>query len=631
MNTFAVVVAGSLLAATGAKAGFFDAVPDMKLRETEPLMAASHIQPVVFAPSSGGGTGDSYYVFGVGQVTEIGLEGEAVVTHAIPFDSQSRKLYDSGADKAWVGPDRRLYFGLAGKPARVARFDPATRKMELLGALEGHAILDHFTSPAGTLYLITYPCLLNELDPASGVIRKLGRMTEDGLYPQGGFWVGTNGLIYGTTGPRSPRHVEVDPKTGAKRLLDALPPRPAPAAGSPGAYADPAARYTVKLEAEGTRASVVIAPKGTSAPPRTVTFTCSTVDRDVQAITAGPDGRIYGSGSYREFVFNPKTGAIERPEYHISIYDYVWTNGLLYMCGYPNARLGVLDPARPVETHGRKAIWEMNDKTYNPREIVCLYNIRNTNDASAGGFLAMKRTMSMAIAGDGRLYIGCTGSRQMAGGALAVVDLKTEQTTFVRAPFTTLGIYEVCPIEGGRRLALATAVSPDPLAPGQDPASASIILYDVAKRAVDFEAVPLAGCKIITALAPVPGTTLLAGLGLEGVEPSMEADNHYDGNHTLFFYDWKARKTVNATPLPFQADRNFGRAFVEGPDGALWLCGGGGLARIDPKTLALEPVAKIGTDGNLLFAGKTLYLGGSAGLRSGDITPFLRKTDDQRK
>ena len=238
----------------------------------------------------------------------------------------------------------------------------------------------------------------------------------------------------------------------------------------------------------------------------------------------------------------------------------------------------------------------------------------------------MKRAMSMARGSDGKLYLGNTGSRQMAGGALVAVDLQTEAAEFLREPFRQLGIYEVCALDGGKQLALATAVSPDPLAPGTAPTAGKLFVYDVATARIVHEDAPLPDCQILTALAVVPGTRRLAGLGLRGVAPSFEADNHYSGNHDLFLYDLDAKQTVKRIPLEFQADRNFGRAFAAGPDGHLWLCGGGGLVRVDGKALTATPVARVGADGNLLFVGRTLYLGGAAGLRSADLTPFLGGT-----
>lgn len=173
----------------------FAKVPLLSFEQSPPMAVVSVINPSLTGPASGKPTDPpswSQYVFGLGKLTEIRLSDGKVIEHAIEFDRKSREIYDAGANTAWLGPDQCIYFGMHGKPARVGRFDPAKLKMEMLGVMEGHAVLGHLFTATKKLYIITYPCMLSQIDLVTGKVRHFGRLSSDGLYPQKPMWIGVD-------------------------------------------------------------------------------------------------------------------------------------------------------------------------------------------------------------------------------------------------------------------------------------------------------------------------------------------------------------------------------------------------------------------------------------------------------
>lgn len=605
----------------------FASAPELRLHETAPLGTAAIVSPTLFGPATAGEAA-SYYVFGHGRLTEVRLDTADVREHTIPFDRPSRVLYDSGAKLAWLGPDRRIYFALYGKPARIGRFDPATSKMELVGTIGGDSAMRQIWGPGSRNYVVAFPATLSEIDTTTGDVRVFGRLAPDALYVHDEMWIGADNCLYATAGERPARRVRVNLGNGAIEQIAEFPDvervRPEPIA-----FADAEEQYDLRLEAVGDQATVTFSHKG-GGEKKSATFTASVIPRDLQVIHHGPDGRIYGSGSYQQFAFDPSSGAIDRPPYLLSVYDMLTVGDRLFFCGYPNARVAVLDTTRPLALHDAKHLWHMIGEQFNPRQVLNIYDLPNPHDQTTEGRLAMKRAFGMVRGADGRIYVACTGSRQNWGGALVAFDADAvdggapEAATYLREPFRFLGIYAIDAIDDGRQLVLATAVSPDPARPDAEPDAARIFVYDVEAAALVHDAVPLPGVKVLQAIAHAPGTRRVVGIGLPGVEPTPEADNHFSAPGEVFVYDLDERRTVLRRLVPFEIDRDYGRAITAAPDGSLWLSGGGGLLRVDARELTVEPIARIGAPGNLLFVGTTLYLAGSPGLRYADVSPLLR-------
>jgi len=621
---FLLVIAATAIpgaAAAGETAPYFAGASELKLTASTPMAVASHVRPALFAPASGG-QGHSYYVFGIGKITEIRLDGWSVSEHAIAFDRKSDKLYDSGANNAWLGPDLRIYFGLQGKPARVGRFDPAAKKMELLGALAGHTVMRWHWGPDDRCYVITYPATLGEINAATGEIHDLGRLAPDALYVHSSMRISTDGFLYTEPGQRPRRKVRVNLKTGKIEQLEAFPefqevPPPKPD------FPDYGKVYKVSIEADHDKAVITFRRKA-EAKPVAVPFTCSTANRTLESIALGPDGKVYTCGSYEVHVFDPATKAGKPLLFRYNLYGYATVGSRLYFGGYPNARLGVLDTAQPLNPGSKETLWQLRKPEHNPREILNIYNVRQ-DPGDKASILKMKRAWDLQVAADGNIYVGCSATRQNRGGALVAYDPRTEQVVrIVREPFKLLGVPSVCAVNGGKTLALATWVSPDPRYPGEEPKAGKLFLFDVASGTIVHEAMPLPECKILAAVCQAPGKPLLAGIGLAGVEPSNEADDAFYGNGVIFLFDLRTRRTVLRRAFAFPLNRRTGRPIVAAPDGSLWISGGGGIIRVDPGTRTVAPLARVGADGNFVFVGRELYMATGPGIAYGDISALLR-------
>jgi len=630
-----MIVLAALVAAPGAAQDdpqppavhpYFKGTRALVLKATEPLGVVSVVRPTLFGPASrapggGGRAGVSFYICGVGQMHEVRMDTGEVIRHEVPFDRPSRAIYSQGVGNAWLGTDGKIYLGMAGKPARIGRFDPATRKMELLGDLAGHTVMRVFMAPGLKCYVITYPATLSEIDMARGRLRTIGRLADDALYVHGRAWIGEDGAFYCTAGQRPGKKVRADLQSGKIEVLKTFP-DVKPVTVAEGEAFQALKGFTAEVSATGDRAVVTFGPKG-SKERRTAAFRCSTVARDMHSAAVGPDGKIYGCGSYNNFIFDPATGRVERPVFHYNCYDYVAVGAKLYFGGYPNARVGAYDTARPLRIPpGRNFLWRMRAPQDNPYEVVCIYNVKGRD----GNILKMKRSWSLVQGADGRVYVGCSATRQNRGGCIVALDPKTDQVAdSLRKPFRLLGVSALCPIDGGRQIGIVTCVSPDPNVPGQEPEAARLFVYDVARRSLVLEATPMPDHKVLTAVIQAPGTRRLVGLGLRGVTPAPEMDDAFYGDGELFFFDLDAKKTLKRIPFDFPISRREVRPIAAAPDGTLWVSGGGGIIRIDPQKMTAEPLATCPPSGNMIFVGRTLYMVGGPTLRYGDVSAWLRR------
>jgi len=604
---------------------YFRGAPELRLKSTGPLGVVSIVQPQFFAPSTGK-PGRSLYICGVGQMHEVRMDTGAVRRHRIPFDFKTRVLYMAGVRQVWLGPDLKVYLAMNGSPGRMARFDPETAKVEMLGSLEGcgwqgGAVRRYFLAPGGKCYLITYNAMLSELDMATGRIRTLGRLADDAIYVHGRAWVGVDGWFYCTAGQRPGRKVRMNLATGEREFLDEFPDVAEAEAPKPD-FPDGAKLYDVTVTTDGDRATVTFGPKGGDRT-RTVAFTCTTIARDMHTVGVGPDGKVYGCGSYNHFIFDPATGKTVRPRFHYNIYDYLAVGDMLYFSGYPNARLGAYDTARPLRLPvPARGLWMLRAAEHNPFEVLNIYNVKDPT----GETLKMKRCWSLALGVDGLIYAGSSATRQNRGGSLVVMNPKDHSVVrTLRAPFKLLGVSEVSPVDGGRLMALVTWVSPDPNYPGQEPDAGRLFLYDVQRKRIIREETPLPGVQVLKSVVQAPGMRRLVGLGLRGVRPAFDMDDAFFGNGELFFYDLDAGKTLKRIAFAFPLSRREGRAIVAAPDGSLWVSGGGGIVRINPQEMTAEPLATCPPSGNMTFLRRTLFMVGGTGLRYGDVSAFLRR------
>ena len=631
----------------------FAGLPELPMRATGPLPRVHTAGPSLVAPATHG-PAESYYVFCVGELVEIDLTTNESRRHRVPFDSGSNKLYSAGASSAHLGEDGRIYFALAGRPARVAAFDPASCEMKLLGTgLDGWGYAAWCEDRKGRLYVMGYPGILARIDMDRGEVTGLGRLSSRALYCwRSPLAADEEGWVYAVPGPRGFALVAYNPAANTVDILHEGQARIVPNSGRPYARIGPkvneggeherivalqggkaipldqppepgpwtslaaslAQRYEIEWVERGPVCELRHRPRGTE-PWHETEFEVPALERRLENLARGPDGRLYLWGSYCVSVHDPDTGeSAYRPDLAgFSMYDSVSRGDCMFWGGYPSGRLTVLDTSRPVNRTEERGAPESN-----PCDLRCYHEFE-----ADGEMLGVHRLWRLCLGVDGRVYIGASASRWYRGGALIWFDPETGESGALRAPFRFLGVSAIVAIEGGRRIAGVTWTSPDPLFPGEDPDEAILFIFDVASQTITGQSVPLPGCKVLTSVHEArPGK--LVGLGMPTVPTLHEADDSYYGDTTLFFMDTDTLEVTRRIDTPYSLCRRSGRAFVDAPDGSLWAVGGGALLRIDPEAETIEPLATVGEDGNFLVEGGKLYLAGQPCLRIAEISHLLR-------
>ena len=631
----------------------FTGLPRLAMKTTAPLPQVPTAGPSLLAPCTDG-EGTSYYVFCAGVLIEISLGSNVIRRHAVPFDSGSNMIYSSGATSAFLAENGRIYFTPAGKPARVAVFNPGTCEMKLIGTdLDGWSYSSWCEDRQGRLYVMGYPVLLARIDMETENVTGLGRLTTRALYCwRSPLAADEEGRIYAVPGPRGFSLVAFDPASNTVDVLHDGQARIIPNNGRPYARIGPKVNdggpYDRRVALQGGKAVPIDEPPEVGpwtylsaslakefevewverAPVSSLRhrlrdaetwneteFEVPTTERILDNLATGPDGRIYMWGSYCMSVHDPVEGKSSyRPDlFGFSMYDSVNQGADMYWGGYPSGRISMLDTSQPVKTpEDRKA------PDSNPRDLQTYHKFE-----ADGEMLGVHRLWSLCNGADGRVYMASSASRWYRGGALIWFDPKTSESGALRAPFRFLGVSSLTAVQGGQLIAGVTWTSPDPLFPGEDPDEAILFLFDVATQAITQQCVPLAGCKVLTSIyEAMPGK--LVGLGMPAVPTLHEADDSYYGDTTLFFVDVETLEVTTRIDTPYSLCRRAGRAFVDAHDGSIWVSGGGALLQIDPESETIEPLAVIEEDGNFLVDGDNLFLAGQASLRIAEIGHLLK-------
>ena len=631
----------------------FAGLPELSMRTTPPLPRVHTAGPSLVAPATQG-PGESFYVFCAGELLEIDLTTNELRRRDVPFDSGSQKIYSGGASSAYLAEDGRIYFAPAGRPASVCVFDPATGEMELLGSgLDGWGFSAWCEDRKGRLFVMGYPGLLVRVDISRGEVTGLGRLTSRALYCwRSPLAADEEGYLYAVPGPRGFALVAYDPASNTVDVLHDGQARIVPNSGRPYARIGPrineggdheriaalqggrvipldeppepgpwtsrsaslSQRYETEWVEQGPVCRLRHRPRGVEAWHE-IEFEVPTSGRPLDNLAKNPDGQIYMWGSYCMSVHDPDTGeSVYRPDLHgFSMYDSVNHEDRMFWGGYPSGRLTVLDTSRPVD--------RAKDRR-SPENNPC--DIRSYHEFEADGeMLGVHRLWRLCMGADGRVYIGASASRWYRGGALIWFDPESGESGALRAPFRFLGVSAIAAIDDGQRVAGVTWTSPDPLFPGEEPDEAILFIFDVASQTITETCVPLPGCKVLTSVHEA-GPGKLVGLGMPAVPTLHETDDSYYGDTALFFLDTATLEVASRIDTPYSLCRRAGRAFVDAPDGSLWVIGGGALQRIDPEAETLEPLATIGEDGNFLVEGGKLYLAGQPCLRIAEIGHLLR-------
>jgi hypothetical protein len=329
---------------------------------------------------------------------------------------------------------------------------------------------------------------------------------------------------------------------------------------------------------------------------RSVSVPVTSQPHSVARLATLPDGRLVGATwRYGDlFVFDPATDRRTTlgPPTGANIYSLLVTGGKLYYSGYPNAPLGVYDPAQPWTAARDTPLAKAPDVTSplsNPRRLL---ELGISYSVHYGYYLAQDAA--------GLIYIGAHADRRRVGGALVIYDPRVGAVRGIGEP--KLVNYDVAGLAAtadGRRIVYSSKVVTDPQRPNDTPSAAKLFVYDPKSWEFVAEWVPFPDRKNTGLIATgAPGQVV-------GAAPN-------GSNTTLYAIDVASGRIVYQWEVP----GSVGGSFRTGPDGLIWTFVGDSLVRIRPETGQVLPVAKVTSGpGDIGFVGRDVYLAGTESLR----------------
>lgn len=316
------------------------------------------------------------------------------------------------------------------------------------------------------------------------------------------------------------------------------------------------------------------------------------------------DGRIAAAvGKYfPQLIVDPRTGDTQLVPMHVSCYSHLPVGGRIFFTGYPTTPLFAFDTSRPqtspLDLPGRPAV-PQESPAANPTLVAHIGN--QTGGAHVGKMLTK--------AADGHVYMIARRHRYFYGFDLVRFDPRPDESGRYRVEvcddggaFDHLQIAAMQPAQEGRKLVIATEVQYNKQISGTAPASAAVLVWDVAAARVAGRHEPLPGATKID-VAAMPEPDVLVGCATGFKDP---------GSATLFRYRL-ASATVERVR---HVNHTLGNDLAPAGDGRLWGTvewgNHGAIFTVDPADLAVAPVARSEDRRQLSLAfldGKT-YVGG---------------------
>lgn len=407
-----------------------------------------------------------------------------------------------GADALTADPQRKVaYVGASNRPS-VWTFDPASRRLERIAALDPLLAQERYVwsvavGPGGLVYAGTYPGgQLIEHDPATGRARSLGAPLAGRQYVRS-LAVGASGTVYCGVGTPA-AVVSVDPRTGRRRTLLETPASTFPGrlrledgALLAGAHrirvADRAGAPTGAEPEVGLDGRYKVATAGRTYEGR-VDLASRQDGMGIMSLARGPDGALYGATYYNASVFRviPADGRLETlgrahgadAEFR-ALQDI--GNGRLLLPGY-HGRLYVFDVGRP---------WGET----NPRPV---------GEIGQGQHLALAADR----APDGRVALATPPDYGLRGGGLTILDPRSMTWRTLKAPVPEQAVVSVC--FAGARVVAGTSIE---AGPGESATATGghVVTVDPETLKVLADVAPIPGATAITALAPLDDRRVLGG------------------------------------------------------------------------------------------------------------------------
>jgi hypothetical protein len=508
----------------------------------------------------------------------------------------------------------RIYLG-SYYGAHLLRFDPGTETWEDLGQPSGEKesfICSLTTAPDGRIWGGTFPsATLFCYDPVTGKTERFGRMDPDQFYcyPT----AGGDGLIYCAIQFEKIDIVLFDPEKKSKISLippeERKPGRITLIRGTDGSvYAKLPTRNTwCRIEERGrlievSNASVPVPEKGlpdgrtfhlvennllvieTPATKQTqeIPLQYAASGSYLFVIGPGPDLRLYGSSMLplRLFSYDPEKDLLSNLGKASTatgeVYSVGTLDGKLYLCSYPEARLSVYDPNKPLH------FGENQDS--NPRDL-----------GPMGEGLYRPRVM---LAGPkGRVYVGGYPDYGLLGGALGVYDpLRNEKRSY-RNVIPNQSLASLAYLETVDLIAAGSSVRGGTGTRATEK-EAKLILWDPNDEKKRFEIVPVPESKTILSLAVAPNGALYG----------------ITDNEKVFVFDAKQMGIRKVYDLGLKDPLEI--SLQAGPDGKLY-----GLAReavfsVDPETGQVAILGKppVPISVGMGQIGRKIYFGSGAHL-----------------
>ena len=508
----------------------------------------------------------------------------------------------------------RIYLG-SYYGAHLLRFDPKTEIWDDLGQPGGEKetfICSLTTAPDGKIWGGTFPsATLFSYDPETGKTESFGRMDPDQFYcyPT----AGGDGLIYCAIQFEKFDIVVFDPEKGTKTALIRPEERKAGRVhlmrGTDGKVYGRFSTTKQWFRIEGKEGLKEVSESSIPLPPkalpdgrrfhlvdnnllviedsikqekREIPLTYEAAGAFVFVVGRGPDDRIYGSSMLplRLFSYDPQNETLRNLGKASlatgEVYSMGTLDGKLYLCSYPEGRLSVYDPEKPLR---------FGDKEdSNPRDLGAMGE-------------GLYRPRAMLAGPQGRLYVGGYPDYGLLGGAIGVYDPLTNQKRVYRHVVPNQSIASLAYLEKQDLIAAGSSVRGGTGTRAIEK-EAKLILWEPKEEKKVFETIPVPEAKTVLSLAAT-SEGMLYGI---------------TDNEKVFVFDPQKREVKKVFDLGLKSPLEISLTLA--PDGKLY-----GLAReavfvIDPKAeevsvLAMPPVP---ITAGMAIVGENIYFGSGANL-----------------
>jgi len=520
-----------------------------------------------------------------------------------------------------VDQGNRIYLG-SYYGAHLLRFDPKTEKWDDLGQPGGEResfICSITTAPDGKIWGGTFPSAnLFCFDPETGKSENFGRMDPEQFYcyPT----AGEDGLVYCAIQFQKIDIVVFDPKTKTKTPLISIENRkPGRVSLVKGRNGKIYAKLSIqnqwfRIEDGATLVQVSESdipfpdkdlPDGrrfnlidnkilrienpTTKEVKEIPLQFEVAGAQIFHVQIGPDKRIYGSSMLplRLFVYDPENKVLtnlgKASHANGEIYSMGSFDGKLFLGSYPDARLSVFDPKRPLQ---------FGDKEdSNPRDLGPMGE-------------GLYRPRAMLAGPHERIYIGGYPDYGLLGGAISVYDPKKNEKKTYPHIIQNQSIASMAYIENLDLIAVGSSVrgGTGTRAVEKD---AKLILWNPNEGKKVFETMLVGGAKTVLSLAATK----------EGVLYGIT------DNEKVFVFNSENREIKKVFDLGFKNPIEV--SLQLGPDGRLYGLASEAIFAINPKDDQVSFLGKPPTpiDSGMAMLDRKIYYGSGANLWEFEIPP----------